>query len=50
MHQKQLQTLLPCQRWLLPDGIIFHRIIPEFYDSGGDPTGTAGMGGQSIWR
>jgi peptidylprolyl isomerase len=30
------------------DGIIFHRIIPEFMLQCGDPTGT-GTGGESIW-
>ena len=30
------------------DGIIFHRIIPEFMLQCGDPTGT-GRGGSSIW-
>jgi peptidylprolyl isomerase len=30
------------------DGIIFHRIIPQFMVQCGDPTGT-GRGGESLW-
>jgi len=32
----------------LYDGVIFHRVISNFMNQTGDPTGT-GMGGESIW-
>jgi len=41
---KTVENFLKLARDKFYDGIIFHRVIPDFMIQGGDPTGT-GMGG-----
>ena len=46
--QKGVENFVGLAEMNYYDELIFHRIIPNFMNQGGDPTGT-GMGGKSIW-
>lgn len=45
---KTVQNFIELAKKGYYDGVIFHRVIPDFMIQGGDPTGT-GMGGESIY-
>lgn len=45
---KTVQNFIELAKKGYYDGVIFHRVIPDFMIQGGDPTGT-GMGGESLW-
>ena len=45
---KTVQNFVELAKKGFYDGVIFHRVIPDFMIQGGDPTGT-GMGGESIY-
>lgn len=45
---KTVQNFIELAKKGFYDGVIFHRVIPDFMIQGGDPTGT-GMGGESIY-